>query len=648
MSYCHISTRRSEFAFVDGSASNIPAKTQQDEDDHGNSILRRSIGGTYSIDMWRNARLIAAFIFTECQITLPFQNEPYLFAPPMFTPQPHFSAANDTLSLQDENQGRSVTSEGSSFPSHVAYPDHVLAPHHQASTLPTASHQTSSEVLQAHRPDLQSIVCLHARPPPVIQSYHPRQGSEGTTVLVSIYSTHDLTTPPTLSISLMFGSKICHGSLTKLEPQDPYFRYVLSVEAPAFETTGWIDPDVSMYLRLEDGNGGTLATVDVGVFTYLRERSAQRQRQPLPLCSPAPSASVPRKRKFSEEQASPRSDAVKRAATDRRSNEIVPVSSAKGSRAVSDASLFQPVLSGGSHPGANGSESASVGDPTVYEEHGSGQSVNYLCSDYSPRNRQGSMRASTSGATSWPGLFGSVGPQMSRDPRPPASTFTISNLPAITPPTNGRDPLLIRTSTLQSPVGPGVASATALHTGQAFNPYAMYPHKAVLEIQGDLDSMAQDWSESEIESRRRLVQFERQQCSNTIRTSFGPVTAEDRPAQSICISCIWWEEKQECFVTSVDTIFLLESLVAVRFTVEEKNRIRRNLEGFRPLTVSKARADTETFFKVIMGFPNPKPRNIEKDVKVFPWKILTHALKKIIGKYVSLEEIDCLGIDDSY
>lgn len=88
-------------------------------------------------------------------------------------------------------------------------------------------------------------------------------------------------------------------------------------------------------------------------------------------------------------------------------------------------------------------------------------------------------------------------------------------------------------------------------------------------------------------------------------------------------------------MTSVDTIFLLESLVAVRFTVEEKNRIRRNLEGFRPMTVSKAKADSEEFFKIIMGFPNPKPRNIEKDVKVFPWKILAHALKKIIGKYVS-------------
>ena len=34
-----------------------------------------------------------------------------------------------------------------------------------------------------------------------------------------------------------------------------------------------------------------------------------------------------------------------------------------------------------------------------------------------------------------------------------------------------------------------------------------------------------------------------------------------------------------------------------------------------------------------MSFPAPKPRNIEKDVKAFPWRILTTALRKIIGKY---------------
>jgi len=177
--------------------------------------------------------------------------------------------------------------------------------------------------------------------------------------------------------------------------------------------------------------------------------------------------------------------------------------------------------------------------------------------------------------------------------------------------------------------GPSVASGTA------FNPYTMYPNaKAQLKIEGDLDRMAEEWTTEEWAAKRRLVQFNRNQIGGTVTTTFKPVTPEERAPHSICISCIWWEEKEETYVTSVDTIYLLESLIGVRFTVEEKNRIRRNLEGFRPLTVSKAKADSEEFFKVIMGFPNPKPRNIEKDVKVFPWKILPHALKKIVGKYV--------------
>ncbi|EXK25155.1 hypothetical protein FOMG_18179 [Fusarium oxysporum f. sp. melonis 26406] len=70
-----------------------------------------------------------------------------------------------------------------------------------------------------------------------------------------------------------------------------------------------------------------------------------------------------------------------------------------------------------------------------------------------------------------------------------------------------------------------------------------------------------------------------------------------------------------------------------RFSVEEKDRIRRNLEGFHPQTVSEAKPDSEEFFRIIMGFPNPKPRNIEKDIKVFPWRILGDALKSVFGKY---------------
>jgi hypothetical protein len=143
-----------------------------------------------------------------------------------------------------------------------------------------------------------------------------------------------------------------------------------------------------------------------------------------------------------------------------------------------------------------------------------------------------------------------------------------------------------------------------------------------------------NWTDEEKKAKRRLVEFHRRQEDSIIYASFKPATIEERTQGTHCVSCIFWEERAECFVTSVDTIQLLEGLVGVRFTVEEKNRIRRNLEGFKPLTVSKQKEDSESFFRLIMGFPNPKPRNIEKDVKVFPWSILSNALRKIIGKYV--------------
>jgi len=236
--------------------------------------------------------------------------------------------------------------------------------------------------------------------------------------------------------------------------------------------------------------------------------------------------------------------------------------------------------------------------------------------------------------SNWNAGYPTVGSNMSRSPGIPSNVgINRPSLTSLPSPGLQANPPLIRTSTIQQTPSPATTPHGG-HPGQHFNAYALYPHKAKLEIQGDLEAMALHWSEEEFESRRRLVHFRRSQAGSTITTTFSPVSVDDRPPNSVCISCIYWEEKQECFVTSVDTIYLLEQLVAARFTVEEKNRIRRNLEGFRPLTVSKGKQDSEEFFKVIMAFPAPKPRNIEKDVKVFHWKDLASALKKIIGKYV--------------
>jgi hypothetical protein len=149
----------------------------------------------------------------------------------------------------------------------------------------------------------------------------------------------------------------------------------------------------------------------------------------------------------------------------------------------------------------------------------------------------------------------------------------------------------------------------------------------------------------ERQERRRLVEFSPQRNGNVITCSFHPVSPGDHKPPNIVVSCIFWEERGDCFITSVDCIHLLESLIGVRFQVEEKNRIRRNLEGFRPITVSKCKSETAEFFKLIMSFPNPKPRNIEKDVKVFPWSTLTQALRKIINKYVSVSfKVICISI----
>ncbi|KAJ2082971.1 hypothetical protein H4R24_001165 [Coemansia sp. RSA 988] len=167
------------------------------------------------------------------------------------------------------------------------------------------------------------------------------------------------------------------------------------------------------------------------------------------------------------------------------------------------------------------------------------------------------------------------------------------------------------------------------------NSYTSLLNKANLLFDNNLESMTVGWTLEERECRRRLVQFWRRHENNSIMCTFKAVSVADRVPNIPVVSCIFWEEKQDFFITSVDCIQLLESLIAVRFTVEEKNRIRRNLEGFRPLTVSKCKTESTGFFKLIMSYPNPKPRNIEKDVKVFPWRILPLALKKIISKYTA-------------
>lgn len=428
-----------------------------------------------------------------------------------------------------------------------------------------------------------------SHPAPEVTSYAPQRGSEGSKIAVHVRSQYDLESARAAFLS--FGSKQCECTRSLVGYQDSTFNYVFSTEVPSFITTMSQSFAVPLQLVIDFQSDNGPVILQVGVFTY-----DQFPQAPSDDC---------RKRRVSSASENIGSRPIKR-----HSAQEIEAKGERGSYTLHERSAsYSPFLPTPTTVSAY---------PAQYTQERSPRASFDLFAGTSSGSQTSLQAPSPLPTASW-------SPSFSAAHTLPSTAAPHQQMPAA--PARPPNPTLIRTSTMQQ----------SNHLGQAqpFNPYAMYPTKAVLKLNGDLDSMSENWTPEEKEAKRRLVQFTRVQEGSTIHADFKPVSPEDRAPNSICISCIYWEGKDECFVTSVDTIYLLESLVGVRFTVEEKNRIRRNLEGFRPLTVSKAKADSEEFFKVIMGFPAPKPRNIEKDVKVFPWKILSHALKKIIGKYVS-------------
>ncbi|EPS33722.1 hypothetical protein PDE_08684 [Penicillium oxalicum 114-2] len=437
---------------------------------------------------------------------------------------------------------------------------------------------------------------------PEILTYSPQRGIEGTRVVVQIQSPFDLHSSCYGALYLMFGTKRCACNPHFLGFQGANFQYCLSVDAPPFAVTGSASIAVPLQVVLETQSDGQPTTLQVGIYTYEQvSRSSpdadSRKRKYSNYTDNVQETSAPTKR-FAGPQSGPK--------TERTENYTYR---------DSPSASFSPYM-----------QNLPAMTPFAHQFHAAasprGGPVHFAAGS---ATSQPNFRAPSPLTSTWSPAFMPASHEVRDQSLALAHPMSQHRGPSPARTSSAANPTLIRTSTLQQ--------ASGLGNSSSFNPYAMYPTKAVLKLNGDLNSMATGWTAEERQSQRRLVQFSRSQNGSTINADFKPVTPEERAPNSICISCIHWEGKDECFVTSVDTIYLLESLVAVRFTVEEKNRIRRNLEGFRPLTVSKAKADSEEFFKVIMGFPAPKPRNIEKDVKVFPWSILAEALRKIIGKY---------------
>lgn len=492
----------------------------------------------------------------------------------------------------------------------------VAAPVYHSTTHMNQMNYPSNQVKATYEDQTGPYLNVGSTPIPQVIAYSPSRGSRGTKVSVDITSLYELQTTNTPIFYLLFGRHKSGASLSKVSQQGGVCSYRITAEAPPFSAAGWSSAQVPISLYMETGDGDVIAKVDVGSFNFVDGGHPSLDD---------PQHEVSRKRKVSDSSELMRSP-LKRAS----SHHVRPKEEFNGyGYASADGNTpYSPYLQSAT---AYNNLIPQFNRPTPsFHNQASSRQIGYGYSS-SVTASPPTIKGDSPQVSNWSPAFPNITSNLARSPGIPSNiVHTRPGMTSLPSPSASANPPLIRTSTLQQTPSP----ATTPH-GQHYNAYALYSQIAKLEIMGDLDSMAQNWSDEECDARRRIVQFRRSQSGSTITTHFHPVSIDERPQHSICISCIYWEEKEECFVTSVDTIYLLEQLVAARFTVEEKNRIRRNLEGFRPLTVSKGKADSEEFFKIIMAFPTPKPRNIEKDVKVFAWKDLSSALKKIISKYVS-------------
>ena len=166
-----------------------------------------------------------------------------------------------------------------------------------------------------------------------------------------------------------------------------------------------------------------------------------------------------------------------------------------------------------------------------------------------------------------------------------------------------------------------------------------------LKIVGDLCAVVQNWTKAEHKVRRRLVEFRRAQIGGALVCLESAIAGADAASKqpSITISCIQWPNEPEYFfVTSFNVIRLVEFTLQTTMTTEIKNRARRNMASIPSRTLPRVKIPEEPDidledepYALVMSFDSPKPRSIEKSIKVFDWKHLEGCISKILSRFVS-------------
>lgn len=215
--------------------------------------------------------------------------------------------------------------------------------------------------------------------------------------------------------------------------------------------------------------------------------------------------------------------------------------------------------------------------------------------------------------------------------------------------------------------------------------------------------LTRNWNEYEITQGRRLVLLHINREAHRITFSAETTTAEEyKKNPDLTIISLLFRPLTGTYVfTSVDIIFLLERTFLEHkistFGTEEKNRIRRNLQGLHPVTIRKGQTQSdesdksssptgqktngrpkkksprnpnqkpgrksrqrssqgpskrvvakrvrepdigatmvdfdEGFYTRLMTYEPPRPYNISKSIKVFDWDYLLKSINLIAAKY---------------
>lgn len=182
-------------------------------------------------------------------------------------------------------------------------------------------------------------------------------------------------------------------------------------------------------------------------------------------------------------------------------------------------------------------------------------------------------------------------------------------------------------------------TSTTFNSKKTYNRLTSDMDEITLKVNGDLDTMTQDWSLEELYDSRRIVVFRKPLLIEpSLEINFDAAVLNAELTTNFCISCLKKDDIPGYYFTQDDIIRLIEWLLTGyppyrSFSAEQKSQVLHSLDNFCPLTVSKVKAETEDLFKLIMGLSNPQPSNFEVEIEVHRWETLLPALEAAVGNY---------------